>query len=491
MAETARTARTTGTRTSRAQRGAPPRGATARTDAVRTRPPAAAANGARRRRATTDAAPEPFATRRRRLMRALRGGERTAAVFVAAREALRNGDVEYRFRQDSTFHYLTGFDEPQAVAVLRPGAEHPYVLFVRPFDPDLAIWVGPRAGVEGAVRRFGADAAYPLEELDRRLPELLADREAIAYSFGTDEEMDRRMVRLAATRRQTAARGAVALDRFVDPAPLVARQRLVKTREEVASLQRAVDVTAAGFEAAMRHTRPGVHEYELQARLEEAFRAGGSPRNGYPSIVATGRNACTLHYIDNRERVGRRDLVLIDAGAEVDYYSADVTRTYPASGAFTAEQRAVYDVVLQAQREAIALARPGARLHQLHERAVEVLTTGLRDLGVLSGRVPTLVKQHAYAPYYMHSTSHWLGLDVHDAGDYVEDGRSIELRPGMVFTVEPGLYIAPDAEVPRPLRGIGVRIEDDILITRQGHRNLSAAIPVEPAALEALAGSAR
>lgn len=458
--------------------------------AVRTTPPRGAARKADTKRGNANAAPEPFATRRRQVLRGLRGGERLAAVFVAGRETVRNGDVEYRFRQGSTFHYLTGFDEPDTVAVLRPGAEHEYVLFVRPFDPQMAIWVGARAGVNGAKRRFGADAAYPLEELDQRLPQLLADRDTIAYSFGADDQMDRRMLRLVAERRSTAQRGALPLDRLIDPYPVVAQKRLLKSRDEVAAIQQAIDITAAGFEAAIRGTRPGVHEYELQALLEQEFRAGGSPRNGYPSIVAAGANACTLHYIDNRDPVKRRDLVLIDAGAEYDYYSADVTRTYPASGRFTDPQRAVYDVVLLAQREAMALAVPGARLHTIHQRAVEVLTAGLRDLGVLSGRLPTLLKQQAYAPYYMHSTSHWLGLDVHDAGDYVEDGQSIALRPGMVFTIEPGLYLAPDAkDVPRELRGIGVRIEDDILITRDGHRNLSAAIPVEPEALEALAGT--
>ena len=455
---------------------------------------------ARRRRTagvtTTTAAPRVpeaqamFAARRTRLLRAMRSSEPAAAIFVSATEQRRNGDVDYEFRQASSFQYLTGFPEPEAVAVIRPGHAQPYVLFVRPHDPETAVWVGPRAGVEGAMRDYGADAAYSIEELEQRLPELLAGVHTLYFSLGSNERIERLLSRIVAMRRAQSARGVPPIARVIDPYPLVARLRLVKSPGEVAALQRAIDITGAGIEAAIRFARPGHYEYEVQAVMEAEYRRLGSPRNGVPSIVAGGANACTLHYTDNRGRLGPADLLLLDTGAEWDYYSADVSRTFPVKGRFTPEQRAVYDIVLEAQQQAMALVRPGARFNDVHERAVEVLTRGLRDLKVLRGRVPTLLKRGAYAPYYMHATSHWLGLDVHDAGNYREGADSITLRPGMVLTVEPGLYITPDAEdAPAPLRGIGVRIEDDVLVTGHGYRNLSEAIPRDPATLEAITGT--
>jgi len=460
------------------------------------------ASGARPARApATPRAFDAFARRRARLARELaRAGRRTAALFAAGHDAMRNGDVEHEFRQPSTFYYLTGFEEPDAVALLRPGHAQPYVLFVRPHDPAMAIWVGPRAGVEGAVERYGADAAYPVEELDQRLPQLLDGCDTVYYSFGADERVERLLTRTIAARRGMAQRGATAIERVLDPFALVAAQRVVKSAEEVAALRRAIDITGAGIAAAMRATRPGLHEYEVQAVLEAEYRRLGSPRNGFPSIVAAGANACTLHYTANRAEIRDGELLLLDTGAEYDYYGADVTRTFPANGRFSAAQRAVYDVVLAAQAAAIALVAPGVRFHEVHERALRVIVDGLRDLGVLRGTRAQLTKDAAYRPYFMHATSHWLGLDVHDVGAYREppgaDGAdskptaSVVLRPGMVLTVEPGLYIAPDAKAPRALRGIGVRIEDDILVTRTGHENLSRGIPSAPAELEALAGAA-
>ena len=425
----------------------------------------------------------------------LRGTHGAAAIFVAGRESRRNGDVDHEFRQRSTFYYLTGFEEPEAVAILRPASEQPYVLFVRPYDAQIARWVGPRAGVEGAVERFGADAAYPLSELEERLPSLLAGVDSLYFSLGSDEQVERLVSRVIATGRGAAQRGGVSIELVVDPTPLVARLRLLKSRAEVASLRRAVDITGSGIDAAMRATRPGMHEYEVQAVLEAEYRRLGSPRNGFPSIVATGENACTLHYTENRAEIGARDLLLVDTGAEtVDYYGADVTRTFPASGRFTAAQRDVYELVLEAQQQAISMIEPGVRFDEVHNRAVRTLVLGLRDLGVLEGRPAKLIKDGAYGPYYMHATSHWLGLDVHDVGVYRDGDESVALRPGMVLTVEPGLYFAPRGPgargVPRRLRGIGVRIEDDILVTRSGHENLSEAIPRDPDELEAIVGSA-
>ena len=429
-----------------------------------------------------------FARRRARLLRRLRSG--SAALFAAGRESLRNGDVEHPFRQTSTFQYLTGFGEPGAVALLRPGHEQPFALFVRPHDPATAVWVGPRLGVDGALEELGADAAYPIGELEARLPELLAGLDTLYCSLGDDEEIDRLVTSLAARRRGASQGGAPPIAAILDPAPLVDDLRLIKSREEIDALQRAIDITGVGIEAAIRAARPGMHEYEVQAVLEAEYRRLGSPRDGFPSIVAAGANACTLHYTANRARIERGDLLLLDTGAEVDCYGADVTRTFPAGGRFSAAQREVYEIVLAAQREAIALVAPGVRFHDVHERAARVLTEGLRDLGALSGRTARLLKERAYAPFFMHGTSHWLGLDVHDVGRYRDGGESVALRPGMVLTVEPGLYFAPGAGgAPRRLRGIGVRIEDDVLVTRGGCRVLSDAIPKDAADLEALAAA--
>ena len=438
---------------------------------------------------TSEAFPaETFARRRSRLLQRLRAG--SAAVFAAGHDSLRNGDVEHPFRQPSSFYYLTGFDEPDAVAVLRPGHNEPFVLFVRPYDPAMAVWVGARLGVDGAVEELGADAAYPIEELERRLPQLLAGAGTVYYSLGSDERLERLVSRIAAQRRAAAQGGARPLEAIMDPAPLVAAQRLIKSREEVAALQRAIDITGAGIEAAMRATRPGMHEYEVQAILEAEYRRLGSPRDGFPSIVAAGANACTLHYTANRAEMARNELLLVDTGAEVDFYGADVTRTYPVDGRFRAAARDVYALVLEAQEQATALIAPGVRFHDVHDKAAEVLTEGLVDLGVLSGDVAALIKERAFGPFFMHGTSHWLGMDVHDVGRYREGEESVELRPGMVLTVEPGLYFAPGIRgVPRRLRGIGVRIEDDVLVTRDGYRVLSGAIPKQPDDLEAMVGS--
>jgi Xaa-Pro aminopeptidase len=429
-----------------------------------------------------------FAQRRQRLARRL--GVGNAAIFVSGADALRNGDVEHPFRQQSTFYYLTGFEEPDAIALLRPGHEQPYVLFVRPFDPDTAIWVGPRAGVEGAMKRFGADEAYPIEEFETQLPALLSDVSTLWFSLGSHPAVDPIVTRLVAARRTAAQRGATAIEAIRDPEPLVDRLRLIKSNVELMALQRAVDITGAGLEAAMRATRPGMHEYQVQAILEGEYRRQGSPRDGFPTIAASGANACTLHYTTNRDVIEDGDLLLIDTGAEWDYYSGDVTRTFPASGRFSRAQRDVYDIVLEAQRKAIEQVAPGVAFHDVHAEAVRVLVQGLVDLHVLKGDVDGLIEQEKYRPFYMHSTSHWLGLDVHDAGSYRVNGQSIELRRGMVLTVEPGLYFAPGARgVPRRLQGIGIRIEDDIAVTARGRRNLSERIPAKPEDLEAIVGS--
>lgn len=415
-----------------------------------------------------------------------------AIVLAAGHEASRNSDVDHEYRQHSTFWYLTGFDEPDAVAVLRPGSDTPYTLFVRPYDPTFEIWVGYRAGVQGAVGSFGANAAYPIDQLDSQLPELLADYDTIHYALGSDDRVDGVMSDLVKRRRAMAQRGAKPIRRIEDPTSTIDLMRQIKTDDEIALLQRAIDITAYGFDAAMRTAAPGVHEYEVQAALEHPFRQLGSPRNGYPSIVAGGANACVLHYIRNRDALGSEDLLLIDAGAEYGYYTADVTRTWPVSGKFTAPQRAIYDVTLESQRQAIATVKPGAGFDDVHRVAARALVQGLIDLGVMSGSVDGIMEQQSYRDYYMHATSHWLGLDVHDCGPYRDDQGQVRLRPGMVLTVEPGLYFGPQAkQAPEIYRGIGIRIEDDVLVTEDGCRVLSEAIPKDPDELEAIVADSR
>ncbi len=437
---------------------------------------------------TTTITQADFASRRTRLTQSLDDG---AIILVAGHHATRNHDVEYEYRQDSTFWYFTGLDEPDAVAVLRPGADEPYVLFVNPFDPAYEIWVGQRVGVDGATALFGADEAYPIEELDEKLPELLAETGTVYYSLGSDRKLDRLVSDLIVNRRSSGQRDGSYLARIVDPVAVVGSMRVVKSPKEIDTLQQAIDITAHGFDRAIRATRPSLHEYHVQTALENEFRRLGSPRNGYPSIVASGESSCILHYITNRNEIRDGDLLLIDAGAEVDYYGADITRTWPANGKFTPEQRDVYDIVLAAQKEAIAAIAPGVEFAEVHKTARDVLIQGLLDLHVLDGDIDDIIEEREYMPYYMHGTSHWLGLDVHDAGVYKDGDDSVLLQEGMVFTVEPGLYFGSQAEdAPDHLKGIGIRIEDDIVVTADGHRVMSAAVPKEPDDIESIVGTA-
>jgi Xaa-Pro aminopeptidase len=354
------------------------------------------------------------------------------------------------------------------------------------------IWVGRRAGVTGAVGPLGANAAYPLDQLDTQLPKLMADYDTIHYALGTDQHVDDIITGMVKRRRGMAQRGAKSVRRIEDPTAQIDVMRQSKSDDEIALLQNAIDITAVGFETAMRTAAPGVYEYEVQAALEASFRHLGSSRNGYPSIVAGGANACVLHYVRNRDMLGDDALLLIDAGAEYGYYTADVTRTWPVSGKFTPPQRALYDVVLESQHRAIAAVKPGVGFDDVHRVATLALVEGLIDLGVLGGNADDVMSRQAYRDYYMHATSHWLGLDVHDCGPYRDDRGQIRLRPGMVLTVEPGLYFGPQAkQAPEIYRGIGIRIEDDVLVTDDGCRVLSQAIPKEPAELEAIVAGSR
>jgi Xaa-Pro aminopeptidase len=427
------------------------------------------------------------AARRQRFTSAI--GPRAAAVFVAAPEATRSNDTHFRYRPSSDLVYLTGFVEPESVLVLRPGAEtEKVVLFVRPRDPERETWDGRRAGLEGALRDFGADVAYPIAELAQRLPALVANVDDLYYSLGLDAAFDARLCAALATMRMSERRAGRAPKRVVDPRVVLHEMRLAKTADEIEVMSKAAAITGEAHVAAMKAAKPGAYEYELEAAIEFAFRRRGASGPGYTTIVGTGRNATILHYIENKDRLAEGDLVLVDAGAEYDFYTADVTRTFPCGGKFTPLRRRLYEVVLRAQEDAIKMTRPGVTIDEIHEKTVEWLTQGLIDLGLLQGSAAERIADGSYKKYYMHRTSHWLGMDVHDVGAYSgDDGKPRPLAPGMVITIEPGIYIGDDDPgAPAELRGCGVRIEDDILVTEGGNRNLTAEIPKQVADLERL-----
>lgn len=430
-----------------------------------------------------------YAARRARILTAMGEG---VMLLPAATEHLRSGDTHYPFRQDSDFGYVTGFPEPDAVAVLAPGAEKPFALFVRPRDPEQAVWVGPRAGVEGAVEEYGADAAHPLDALEKELPTWLGKAAHVFLPLGRDDVLSRRlwaMVRWAHAQRPRTGFGPVAVR---DAGEILHELRLRKDPTEVARLRETIAIAAEAHREAMRTTRPGMHEYEVEALIDAIFRRRGASAPAYPSIVASGANATILHYTANDRPIGTDELLLIDAGSERAGYCADITRTFPTGRRFTPPHRDLYDAVLAAQLAAIGAARPGATLDELHTLAVRVLAEALIGLGLLEGSVDDVVKEEKHKRFYMHRTSHWLGRDVHDVGLYKLGDTPRALEPGMVFTVEPGLYVPADAQdVPAPFRGIGIRIEDDVLVTATGVEVLSAAVPKHPAEIETLRAEAR
>ncbi|MEO6461978.1 MAG: Xaa-Pro aminopeptidase [Candidatus Eisenbacteria bacterium] len=416
---------------------------------------------------------ETYLARRDAVLSRLGGG---VAILRSNPEQTRSNDTEFPYRQDSDLWYLTGFGEPDSVLLLTDKhPDHKSVLFVRPRDPEKETWNGRRAGVEGAKAGYGVDATYSIAELDEKLPQYLEGAATLYFTPGLDTRFNERVEGwLAASRRGRARTGKGPVAR-VDLASLIHAARLIKTAEEIALLRRAGEITAEAHNAALEQTRPGHHEYEVEALVNYVFRARGARAPGYNSIVAGGINGTILHYTENESRLADGQLLLIDAGAEVDGYTADVTRTFPVGARFSPAQRAVYDIVLAAQEAGIAAVRPGARFDDVHQAALHVLVEGLIGLGVLEGRTEELIAQKAYQPFYMHRTSHWLGLDVHDVGLYVDEkGESVPLVPGMVLTVEPGLYFGDTTVAYDPkYRGIGIRIEDDIAVTTDGHANLS------------------
>jgi len=432
-----------------------------------------------------------FARRRKRLMDIVNTGG--IAIVPTAPVKIRNRDVEHAYRPDSDFYYLTGFPEPEAVALFvpdRPQGE--FILFCRERDPERELWDGSRVGLEGACERYGADDAFPFGDMDDIVPGLMENKERVYYTMGLDAEFDKRVLTWVNQVRRRVRTGVTAPDEFISLGHVLHEMRLFKSRQEIKCMRKAAGISAQAHRRAMRACRPGLREYQIEAELLYAFMQGGARSPAYQSIVGAGANACVLHYTDNTAVLEDGDLLLIDAGAEYEGYASDITRTFPVNGRFTPAQREVYEVVLAAQSAAIDKVRPGNHWDDPHTAAVRVLTRGMVELGILKGRVPALLKEQAYRRYYMHRTGHWLGMDVHDVGDYRVGGQWRMLEPGMTLTVEPGLYLPAGAKgLAKRWWNIGVRIEDDVLVTREGHEILSEDVPRTAEAIESLMADAR
>ena len=426
-------------------------------------------------------------TRRRKKLMAMMD-RHSIAIIPGAREVTRSRDTEYPFRQNSDLFYLAGFEEPDAVLVLVPGRRQgQVVLFCRERDPEMELWNGYRLGPEGAAAYLGVDDAFPIDDLDEILPGLIEGTQRIYYSMGHDDVFDQRVMGWVNQIRRLVRSGAAPPVDFTDLAFLLHEQRLIKSAAEIRVMKKAGEISAAAHVRAMQECQPGRYEYHLEAAIQHTFSEHGARFPAYNSIVGSGANACVLHYTENASRMKAGDLVLIDAGCEYQGYAADITRTFPVSGQFSSEQRAIYDLVLEAQRAAIAKVRPGNTWNQPHDATVRVITRGLIKLGLLKGKERELIKAEAYRDFYMHRAGHWLGLDVHDVGDYRVDGRWRQLEPGMVLTIEPGIYVATDnMNVDEKWRGIGVRIEDDVVVTESGCDVLTAGVPKQADEIEAL-----
>jgi Xaa-Pro aminopeptidase len=431
---------------------------------------------------------EIFAERRKRFMQAIDGA---VAILPSAPVAIRSGDVEFVYRQDNDFYYLTGFSEPDSVALFTPGEKEEFVLFVRARDRERETWTGRRAGVEGAMLDYGADKAYAIEELDRVVPRYLEKAEQVYFPLGLNERMNTRvleMVKASAAMRPRLGSGPHAL---LDPREILHEMRLFKHPEEIAAMRQAIAISADAHAAAMSRARGGMMEWEIEALVNYTFRKQGSAGPSYPSIIASGPNAATLHYISNDREMRAGELLLIDAGCEYDFYASDVTRTFPVGTRFGELKRELYEIVLAAQLAAIETIKPGVKFDDPHDAALHVLVEGMCHLGLLRESAEAALKSGSYRRYYMHRTSHWLGMDVHDVGLYRIGGASRTLEPGMVLTAEPGIYIAPDDDAaPEEFRGIGIRIEDDVLVTTDGHEVLTAAVPKAVAEVEVLTTAA-
>lgn len=431
-----------------------------------------------------------YARRRKALMAEMEPN--SIAILPAAPMYIRNRDVEHIYRQDSDFQYLSGFPEPEAVIALIPGREHgEYVLFCRERDPARELWDGLRAGQDGAVSEYGADDAFPIGDIDDILPGLIEGRSRVYYAIGSNQEFDHRLMEWINTIRSKARQGAQPPNEFVALDHLLHDLRLYKSANEIKVMRAAAEISARAHIRAMQASRAGLFEYHLEAELDYEFRKGGAKMPAYGSIVAAGKNACILHYRENDAALKDGDLVLIDAGCEIDCYASDITRTFPVSGTFTPEQKAIYELVLKANEEAFKHIAPGRHWNEAHEATVQVITAGLVELGLLQGDVQALIASEAYKPFYMHRAGHWLGMDVHDVGDYKVGGEWRVLEPGMAMTVEPGIYVAADnMNVAKKWRGIGVRIEDDVVVTKTGCEILTTGVPKSVAEIEALMAAA-
>lgn len=418
----------------------------------------------------------------------------SVAVIPAAHEATRSYDTEFRFRQDSDFWYLTGFPEPDAVAVIDPSNKKaPYTLYVRPRDPEMETWFGRREGTEGAMKNYGASQAFNNDRFSVDLPKLLNGHEKLYYRFSVDKALDQQILSYLTEQRVRRLKTSYPPHTIIDPTIVLGEMRLHKTDDEIEYMQTAATISAEAHMLAMKKTKPGMNEFQVESLVESYMRDRGATGIAYNSIVGGGGNATILHYIENNQPLKDGDLILIDAGAEYKGYAADITRTFPVNGKFTQAQRDVYDVVLDVQMQCIEATKTGNTVKKRQEFSIELLTEGLKKLGLLKGKTSDLIKKKEYMRYYMHGVGHYLGLDVHDAGRYFTDQGAKNSRPfapGMVLTVEPGLYIPPDDKsAPAKYRGIGIRIEDDILVTEGGNRNLTAKVPKDPEAIEALMNS--
>ena len=428
-----------------------------------------------------------YARRRQDLMRQIGDG---IAVIPSAPISTRNGDVHYRYRADSDFFYLTGFNEPEAVAVLAPGRKGgEFLMFCRERDAAQEMWDGDRAGLDGAVSHFKADDAFPIEDMEDILPNLLENRSKVYCNLGRYPDFDKELLNWVNDTRTRKRSGITVPGELVDLGYFLHESRLIKRAPELKIMRKAAAISAEAHRRAMVQCKPGLFEYEIEAELEYAFRKGGAQYPAYPSIVATGANACVLHYIQNSDRLRKGDLLLIDAGAEIDCYCADITRTFPVSGKFSGRQRAVYDIVLEAQLAAIDRVKPGADFNAPHEAAVRTIAAGLKDLNLLKGSLDSIIERGSYRKFFVHRTSHWLGMDVHDVGEYRVNSAWRMLEPGMVLTIEPGIYIPAKRGYPKEWQGIGIRIEDDVLVTRNGPEVLTDEAPKAPEAIEALMAS--
>ena len=411
----------------------------------------------------------------------------SVAIIPSAREATRSNDTHYRFRQDSDFFYLTGFEEPNAIAVINPSQSPKYTLFVRPRDPEREIWDGRRAGVEGARQDFGADESFPIAEFDEKLNDILDGAERLYYRLGVNSDLDDTIIRQIARMRAVNRKPIHPPQTIIDPGKIVHELRVLKSPEEIEIMQRAADIAAEAHVEAMKAVRPGMNEYEVEALIERVFRERGAAAPAYTSIVGAGPNATVLHYINNDGQLRDGDLLLVDAGAEYKGYASDITRTYPINGRFTKAQREIYELVLKAQKACVEMVRPGVTHDQLKQHSIQVLTEGMVELGLLKGDPEELIKEKKHEQFYMHGLGHMLGIDVHDVGLYYHGKESRALEPGVVMTVEPGIYVSVDTKgIPEQYLGIGVRIEDDVLCTQNGPRVLTTKVPKEADEIEQL-----